>query len=195
MPRGNPVNLPPGSNDTRSKLHGIATPVCPPARDDVFSFRRHFYCQLYPLRRYLSTDDRLLHKAAPGLWKKFWCRSTLCSSRFRTANRRIRFDFPCHCEERSDVAIRSPSVPFGDGPCFAWKGMRIATAFGLAMTRKIEPDPSFGGATRTPREGCPYRDPRRERPPCRSPSAPKVCHPSKREHVIARSAATWQSPG
>ena len=79
MPRGdrreclwcNPVDLPPGSNDTRSKLHGIATPVCPPARDDVFSFRRYFYCQLYPLRRHLSTDNRLLHKVAPGLWKKF----------------------------------------------------------------------------------------------------------------------------
>ena len=70
MPRGNPVDFPPGSNDTRSKLHGIATPVCPPARDDVFSFRRYFYCQLYPLRRHLSTDNRLLHKVAPGLWKK-----------------------------------------------------------------------------------------------------------------------------
>ena len=43
----------------------------PPARDDVFSFRRHFYFQLYPLRRHLSTDNRLLHKVAPGLWKNF----------------------------------------------------------------------------------------------------------------------------
>ena len=71
MPRGNPVDLPPGSNDTRSKLHGIATPVCPPARDDVFSFRRHFYFQLYPLRRHLSTDNRLLHKSTQDLWKNF----------------------------------------------------------------------------------------------------------------------------
>ena len=43
----------------------------------------------------------------------------------------------------------------------------IATAFGLAMTREIEPGPSFGGAIRTPREGCPY-------------GAPKVCHPERR---------------
>ena len=71
MPRGNPVNLPPGSNDTRSKLHGIATPVCPPARDDVFSFRRHFYFRLYPLSGGLSTDNRLLGDFAPGLWKNF----------------------------------------------------------------------------------------------------------------------------
>ena len=74
-----------------------------------------------------------------------------------------------HCEERSDVvtegnacgAIRSPSGPPGTGRCKAPQGMRIATsAFGLlAMTRKIEPGPSFGGAIRTPREGCPTEIP------------------------------------
>ena len=32
------------------------------------------------------------------------------------------------------MAIRSLSVPFGDGQCFALPGMRIATACGLAMT-------------------------------------------------------------
>ena len=121
MPRGNPVDFPPGSNDTRSKLHGIATPVCPPARDDVFSFRRHFYCQLYPLRRHLSTDDRLLHKVAPGLWKKFWCRSTLCSSRFRTANRRTGFDFLCHCEE----AIGRRGNPFSFRPLWGRSMLRM----------------------------------------------------------------------
>ena len=55
-------------------------------------------------------------------------------------------------------AIRSLSGPSGTGRCFAPQGMRIATsAYGLlAMTRKIEPGPSFDGAVRTPREGCPY---------------------------------------
>ena len=33
----------------------------------------------------------------------------------------------CHCEERSDVAIRSLSDPSGAGRCFAPQGMRIAT--------------------------------------------------------------------
>ena len=40
---------------------------------------------------------------------------------------------PCHCEERSDVAIRSLSDPFGVGRCKAPLRMRIATACGLAM--------------------------------------------------------------
>ena len=64
----------------------------------------------------------------------------------------------CHCEERSDVAIRFLSVPFGDGQCVALQGMRIATSgFALlAMTAVVGVGPSFGGAVRTPREGCPY---------------------------------------
>ena len=43
-----------------------------------------------------------------------------------TIIRRTRLDFPCHCEERSDVAIRSLSGPSGTGRCFAPQGMRIA---------------------------------------------------------------------
>ncbi len=38
----------------------------------------------------------------------------------------------CHCEERSDVAIRSLSDPEGVGRCFAPQGMRIATS-GFAL--------------------------------------------------------------
>ena len=38
---------------------------------------------------------------------------------------RLGFDFPCHCEERSDVAIRSFGSWFHKGS--ACKGMRIAT--------------------------------------------------------------------
>ena len=90
-------------------------------------------------------------------------------------------DLPtCHSEERSDVGI-------------SWNIVQIRTtyqeiapqafpsvtsAFGLAMTWKIEPGPSFGGSVRTPREGCPY-------------GASKICHPSKREHVIANQCAHW----
>ena len=45
----------------------------------------------------------------------------------------------CHCEGRRPVAIRSLPVPHkGDGQCFALKGMRIATACGLAMTVIVE---------------------------------------------------------
>ena len=44
------------------------------------------------------------------------------------------------------MAIRIPCGakhrPVPEGP----EGERIATAFGLAMTRKIEPGPSIGGA-------------------------------------------------
>ena len=56
-----------------------------------------------------------------------------------SANRRIGNDNSCHCEERSDVAIRSPSGPRGTGRCFAPQGMRIATSgFALlAMTAVI----------------------------------------------------------
>ena len=38
------------------------------------------------------------------------------------------------------MAIRSSSVPFGDGQCFALQGMRFATPFGLAMTVLIRVD-------------------------------------------------------
>ena len=38
----------------------------------------------------------------------------------------------CHCEERSDVAIRSLSVPLWDGRWFAAQGTRIATS-GFAL--------------------------------------------------------------
>ena len=51
------------------------------------------------------------------------------------------------------VSIRFLSGSFGTGRCKASQGMRIATsAYGLfAMTRKIEPGPSIGGAeTDTP---------------------------------------------
>ena len=44
-----------------------------------------------------------------------------------SANRRIGNDNSCHCEERSDVAIRSPSDSKGIGQCFALQGSRIAT--------------------------------------------------------------------
>ena len=46
----------------------------------------------------------------------------------RTTNRRAGFDFPCHCEERSDVAISWYIVRI----CTI--SQEIATAFGLAMT-------------------------------------------------------------
>ena len=60
-------------------------------------------------------------------------------------------DLPtCHSEERSDVGISWYKVQLPT------QCQEIATAFGLAMTWKIEPGPSFGGAVWTPREGCPY---------------------------------------
>ena len=48
--------------------------------------------------------------------------------RFRTISRSTRFDFPCHCEGRSDVAISWYIVRI----CTI--SQEIATAFGLAMT-------------------------------------------------------------
>ena len=44
------------------------------------------------------------------------------------------FHLPLSLRGRKPVAIRSLSVPSGDGRCFTSQGMRIATAYGLAMT-------------------------------------------------------------
>ena len=57
---------------------------------------------------------------------------------------------PCHSEERSDAGISWNIVQIRT------TYQEIAAAYGLVMTWKIEPGPSFGGAARTPREGCPY---------------------------------------
>ena len=71
---------------------------------------------------------------------------------------------------------------------------------GLAMTWYFLPGPSFDGAVRTPREGCPYRDPRRERRPRRSAVRTKITAVPRRIRtisppVIPRGEAPWESPG
>ena len=70
------------------------------------------------------------------------------------------------------MAIRSLSVPFGDGRCFAPQGMRIATAFGLAMTVVVGRWRGFAGVRwsfpcvlRNAGDGVPYGANRRATPP------------------------------
>ena len=49
--------------------------------------------------------------------------------------------YHCHCEERSDVAIRFLPVPlWGDGRCFAPLGMRIATSGFALLAMTLQSD-------------------------------------------------------
>ena len=93
------------------------------------------------------------------------------------------------------VAIRFPfHAKHGPSP----KGTeeeRIATsAYGLlAMTRKIEPGPSFGGAVRTPREGCPYGR-LVGRSACGRPCAGTQKEPAQKENTSLRGPQARGNP-
>ena len=88
------------------------------------------------------------------------CRATPPGVAGRTANRRARFDFPCHCEERSDVVTEGNACG-----AISWYFVRfpgffqeIATAFGLAMTVVVERWCGFAGVRQHPSLPCPCKN-------------------------------------
>ena len=139
----------------------------PDRKVGLFSFTRRAVGLRPPLRRHAKrtgTQRELVIARSEATWESpgTFCKSARCSRRL----------------PEGELPAGQEKPPWG-------------AAFGLAMTQKIEPGPSFGGAIRTPREGCPYGNTCRAvglRPPLRRLAKRTG---AEREHVIANQCAHW----